>query len=129
MQITDKMVQKLLKLIDQGLTHGAGQFQDDGDFCVQQAVNKATQSGTSDHPSCVTNEITQFGIGLNDTFNGSDKERAKILKRFAVAELGSRGVVSGFAFQNKVRELWNKKYPALAIPQRDHPVAPSSGRV
>lgn len=111
MNIKHSIVEKLLELIDQGLCHGAGNHRHPGDFCVQQAVNRATHGYHSDHPECVEPTVLKLGINMNDTFHGSDKERARILKRFAVAELGSAGVIDGFEFTALAKNLWNEKYP------------------
>lgn len=119
MQITDKIVSKLLGIIDKGLCHGSGFNSRTGDVCVQQAVNIAVSDKSfdqhlgrrpTDRPSCVHIYVRDFGVRLNDRFQGSAEERAKLLRKFAVAELGSSSVN-----MDRFRELlvtkWNKKYP------------------
>lgn len=113
MEIQKLMVEKLLGLIDQGLCHGAGRNDGKGDFCVQQAVNRATTNDeeNDDDPNCVEECIRHLGISMNDTFSGTSEERARILKRFAVAELGSAGKVSGTQFSIQMTKKWNKLHP------------------
>lgn len=117
MEIQKLMVEKLLGLIDQGLCHGAGRNDGKGDFCVQQAVNRATTNDEEhdDSPYCVEECIRHLGISMNDTFRGTSEERARILKRFAVAELGSAGKVSGTQFSIQMTKKWNKLYPDRKI--------------
>lgn len=118
MNITEKIVQKLLGLLDEGLCHGAGHHYRPGDFCVQQAVNRATTSDEErgDHPNCINPTVCRFGIQLNDVFNGSSHDRAKILKRFAVAELGSRGTIDGSKFMTRHKEIWKERNPGKQYP-------------
>jgi hypothetical protein len=96
-KITKKHIEDLLKLFSRGLISGAGQ--DPNHFCVQQAVHKVLdgelEAQKSDRPPqwCVKDEICSFGIRMNDAHGwGGVTNRAKGLRRFAVAELGSNKI-------------------------------------
>jgi hypothetical protein len=117
MNINREVICKLLKLLDQGLKSGSGSFDGPGDFCVQQAVSKAIgEPNPSDYPVlCVNDHVKAFGIRLNDQLWSSPAARAKGLKRFAVAELGTTNRKAGDrAFGEEFERLlcnkWNRKH-------------------
>jgi hypothetical protein len=90
--ITQGMVTTLLAYCKQGFCNGAGDNPLRGQFCVQQAVNMAVTSEEedSDGPDCVHEKLCGLGIQLNDHEGWSSNQgRAKGLKRFAVAEMGT----------------------------------------
>lgn len=96
--ITKQHIQNLIHLLtSHGLTNGAGSGTQQ--FCVQQAVNRVINedlmSEYDDSPyKCVGDRITAFGITMNDYFGNSitKKQRAEMLKRFAIAEMGSNEI-------------------------------------
>lgn len=92
--------------------NGAGSMLQPGAFCVQQAVSQAIGfPGMEDHPKiCVNDDLIEFGITLNDSPWTSDKARAKGMKRFAIAELGTEGHKSGQMFEVAMVKVWNAKY-------------------
>lgn len=112
MKITPEIVTKLIKVIGSSLYGSAGTMTKPGTFCVQQAVSKAIgEPHLDDSPTpCVSDELIKFGINLNDRDWPSNNARARGLKRFAVAELGSRDHVNPDEFDRLVADMWNKKY-------------------
>lgn len=61
-----------------------------GDLCVEQAVNVAIYGEMTDRPKCVDMDLASFKIGLNDgLMRGSRTERARGMRRLAVAQLGT----------------------------------------
>lgn len=104
-------IKRLLKLIDAGLQDGAGEGDSPGMFCVQQAVNYTYLKNKNDQPfQCVHSELINLGISLNDAYGwSSDKARAKGLREFAVAELGSN-TVNCTGFSNKLFLKWRAKH-------------------
>lgn len=117
MKITQAIVDKLNALLDKGLCHGASHFTQIT-FCVQQAVDIAIHEGhkvcASDNPAeCVNEHVRSLGLRLNDQKQcwTSSKARAEGLRRFAIAELGSQGVVDGQEFFGNLNKRYNAKYP------------------
>lgn len=89
---------------------GGGSMDAPGAFCVQQAVSKAIGlPKLGDNPSCVGNAVTSFGIALNDREWYTDKARAKGMRRFAIAELGSNKL-NQREFKSLLVKMWNEKY-------------------
>lgn len=95
--ITSKIITKLLKLIDAGIQDGAGNMTGPGTFCVEQAISEAMdEHDNSDSPDCVHHIVRSLSISFNDSNLWNDnKDRAKGLRRFAVAQLGSTKINGG----------------------------------
>jgi len=112
MKITEAIINKLKEIIDGGLCHGPGTMLGKGTFCVQQAVTAATKEGHDDRPECVNSTVRALGIQMNDKLghNTLKLARSRILRRFAVAELGS-DTLNENECQQRVVEKWNKQYP------------------
>lgn len=87
------IVDKVIKLLRHGLIDGAGDNDKPGDFCVEQAVALAAGERLTDEPKCVPEILSNLGVAMNDCglFN-SNKQRATILKPFAIAQLGSKSI-------------------------------------
>jgi hypothetical protein len=108
MKITIHHVLKLIKILDKGIIHGAGETVEE--FCVQQAVHRVLlddpeDAYASDNPPnwCILDQIRAFGIHLNDQGGWKDnRSRARGLKRFAIAELGS-SKLNSYEFFTKLR--------------------------
>jgi hypothetical protein len=93
---------KVLEVVNAGLCYGLGD-PEPGKMCVEAAVCYAMGESHSDSPSCVAADVIQAKINLNDAGWSSDKARANGLRRVAIAQLGSKGVVKDFEkvfFQN-----------------------------
>lgn len=84
------MVNAVLDLLEDGLSFGLGEPAEPGSMCVEAAVSAAMGMNTKDGPVCVNSSLRSFKISLNDDVNfNDDKERALILRRIAVAQLGT----------------------------------------
>jgi hypothetical protein len=111
MKITRTMIDNLIMLLDKyGLVHGAGGEKEE--FCIQQAVNRVINNDLygqySDNPSqdCLDENIRAFGIRMNDCLRSMGRQdRAKILKRFAIAEMGSNMIDSKVFFDRVFEKL------------------------
>lgn len=88
---------KLLEVVDKGLTNGLG-LPEPGKMCVEAAVCYALGLPHDDNPPCVAAAVRSFKISLNDSNWPSKKARARGLRRLAVAQLGSAGVVRNGRF-------------------------------
>jgi hypothetical protein len=90
-EITREIAAKVLEVVDAGLVHGIGNPMP-GQMCVEAAVCFALGLSHGDEPSCVLPALRSLKIRLNDSSWSSDQERAKGLRRLALAQLGSDGV-------------------------------------
>lgn len=103
--ITRGLVKEICALLDRGLCQGAGQIAR-GEMRVQQACNLAFgQSDRNDDPECVHEVLRRVGICLNDMRWSSDEMRGRALKRFAIAQLGTRGNLNGSQVDKLSRKL------------------------
>ena len=88
MEITREIAEKVLKVVDRGLTDGIGSRRP-GYMCVEAAVCYALGEPHSDVPSCVHEGLRRFKIALNDLLWSTKQARAKGLRRIAIAQLGT----------------------------------------
>lgn len=114
-RITKKLVMELTTTVDAGLCNGKG-VRKPGEMCVEAAVCYAMGLPHGDRPTCVAACVREFKIRLNDSRWSSNKARAKGLRRIAVAQLGSEGVVDP------------KKFCALLAEQTIRQIVPLSMR-
>lgn len=114
--ITEDMAKKVLKVVKKGLTSGGGEPVL-GQMCVEQAVAFALEYEYNDAPKCVEAEIRSTKITINDMSGiwDTNKQRAKDLKRIAIAQLGSKNVVSKKDFDAGVKKLVFMKYAPRLI--------------
>jgi hypothetical protein len=116
--ITKALASKVLEVVDKGLTDGL----DDGDrsietkdgycrpapghMCVEAAVCYALGEDHDDRPSCVYGTIREIKIQLNDSdVWKSEKDRAKQLRRLAIAQLGSKETFKSTASKIRLEKL------------------------
>lgn len=86
------LARKVVEIVDFGLTDGIGNPVP-GQTCVEGAITLALGEDHSDSPSCVECSIGDYKIMLNDKEGWKSKmDRAKGLRRIAVAQLGSIGL-------------------------------------
>jgi hypothetical protein len=104
MTVTLDIAKKVLDIVDQGLVRGLGKKQP-GKMCVEAAVCYAYDLPHSDKPPCVEPGVRNFKIVLNDASWSSNAARAAGMRRLAVAQLGSAGVVDFFAFQKGIQKI------------------------
>jgi len=90
-EINQELADKVLEIVDQGLCSGLG-VGVPGNVCVEAAVCLAMGLPNSDDPPCVGPAVRAFKIRLNDSAWSSNEERAKGMRRLAIAQLGSDGV-------------------------------------
>lgn len=95
--VSIKTARKVLHLVDKGLTCGFGDPVP-GQMCVEAAVCYAMGLPHGDNPKCVSASVRRFNIELNDLRWSSNKARARGLRRVAIAQLGSNGVVNDAEF-------------------------------
>lgn len=100
-EISIATARKLQSIIDVGLVSGMGRTEP-GQMCVEAAVCFALGLPHGDDPKCVAQAVRLYKIRLNDAMWSSPAARAKGLRRVAVAQLGSLGVVNDRAFAELV---------------------------
>jgi hypothetical protein len=100
-EITEEHAVKVLEVVDAGLISGLGKPMP-GEMCVEAAVCYALGLPHGDNPACVSPALIALKIRLNDTFWSSKSARASGLRRLAVAQLGSAGVLDEREFVRRV---------------------------
>ena len=104
LQMTETIARKVLSTVDAGLQSGLG-LPKPGFMCVEAAVNYALGADHGDQPACVAPVLRSLKIRLNDSTWSSKEARAKGLRRLALAQLGSAGVLDEKEFRNRVVRL------------------------
>ena len=104
MQINLEIARKVLTAVDAGLVRGVGN-PIPGQMCVEAAVCYALGLPHGDDPKCVADSLRRLKIRLNDSNWSSNEARAKGLRRLAVAQLGSAGVLDEREFVRRVVRL------------------------
>ena len=129
MEITREIAIKVRDTVDAGLVKGVG-IQVPGQMCVEAAVCYAMGLPHSDEPPCVSPAIRQLKIQLNDSAWSSDKARGAGMRRLALAQLGSAGVVADVDFVRRVVEMTIRRFIPIALraaasihPLAEHKVA------
>ena len=107
--ITEELARKCLTVVDAGLVSGLG-VPELGKMCVEAAINYALGSPHGDQPKCgakdvVAQTLRRLKIRLNDAKWSSDQARTKGLRRLALAQLGSAGVLDEVEFAKRVVTL------------------------
>ncbi len=87
-EITRELAAKVLEIVDAGLSKGAGVAKP-GEMCVEAAVCFALGLPHSDDPPCVGRGVRAVKMGVNDAIRGTNAERARIMRRVSIAQLGS----------------------------------------
>ncbi len=93
MMIMEGHAREVVCVVSKGLGTGFTSYPVIGEMCVEVAICHALGLPHSDHPVCVGDDVRQFSLTINDSpwWYGAD-DRAKGLKRFAVAQLGSDAI-------------------------------------
>jgi hypothetical protein len=112
--ISKGIAQKVLETVDAGLCSGVGQ-PIPGQMCVEAAVCYAMGLPHGDDPSCVSRALRQLKITLNDAQWSSNEARAAGMRRLAVVQLGSAGVLDDKEFARRVAELAIRQSVPLAL--------------
>src|SRR3990167_3857813 len=113
-QITREIAQKVRDVVDAGLVSGVGN-PEPGKMCVEAAVCFALGLPHGDKPTCVSPALRRLKIGLNDRTWSSPLARAAGLRRLAVAQLGSAGVLDDRAFVTRLVEMTIRKAVPAAL--------------
>jgi hypothetical protein len=114
MKLTKATAQKILKVVDAGLSDGLGN-PIPGEMCVEAAVCYALGLPHSDDPKCVSSALRSLKISLNDRAWSSPRARAKGLRRLAIAQLGTADTLDDKAFLAHVVEITIKKIVPMAL--------------
>jgi hypothetical protein len=104
MEITREIAIKVRDTVDAGLVAGVGK-PEPGKLCVEAAVCFALGLPHGDDPQCVAQPLRRLKIRLNDAAWSSKEARAKGLRRLAVAQLGSAGVLDEKEFVRRVVDV------------------------
>lgn len=107
--ITRATAQRVLTMIDHGLSHGLGQ-PIPGQMCIEAAVSYALNQRHTDRPDCVSGVLRAFKIRMNDSHWSSAEARAKGLRRLGLAQLGSEGALDEQEFIARITRLAITKY-------------------
>lgn len=94
---------RVLEVVDKGLCYGVGK-PIPGEMCVEAAVCYAMGQEHGDNPSCVSDDIQELKILLNDKKWPSKKVRAEGMRRIAVAQLGS-DMINGKLLKNEFMNI------------------------
>ena len=114
-KITKAIARKVLDTVDAGLVGGVG-VPAPGHMCVEAAVCYALGLAHGDDPGCVAPALRALQIRLNDSNWSSPTSRAAGMRRLAVAQLGSAGVLNEKEFTRRVAYTAAKAaYAASAI--------------
>jgi hypothetical protein len=108
MTVTREVAEKVVSVVNAGLVGGLGR-PEPGQMCVEAAVCYAMGLPHGDNPTCVSPALRRLKIGLNDRAWSSPQARAKGLRRLAVAQLGSAGVLDDREFTRRVVEMTIRK--------------------
>ena len=100
-EIDRAVAAKVLATVDAGLSSGIGDPVP-GRMCVEAAVCYALGLPHGDNPQCVSPALRTIKIRLNDANWSSNTARAKGLRRLALAQLGSVGVLDEKEFSRRV---------------------------
>src|SRR5208282_1971849 len=100
-EMTEVIARKVLKTVDAGLVGRLG-FPVPGQMCVEAAVCYALGLPHGDDPGCVAPALRALKIRLNDSNCSSPASRAAGMRRLAVAQLGSAGVLDEEEFARRV---------------------------
>src|SRR5688572_106693 len=103
-EITRDVAIKVLEVVDAGLSEGLGK-PIPGQMCVEAAVNYALGRPHGDDPGCVAPVLRSLKIALNDKKWPSNEARAKGMRRLAVIQLGTAGVLDEREFIRRVAEM------------------------
>lgn len=115
-KVDEALARKVLRVVDKGLVLGLGK-PTPGKMCVEAAVAYASGEDHNDNPSCVAGELAEIKIDLNDQAEWkTPANRAKGLRRLAIAQLGSDGKFDNREFQDELSEACDR-YVLANVPK------------
>ena len=103
-EVTEEFSRRVLAVVDAGLVEGLGD-PEPGKMCVQAAVCYAMGIPHSDKPTCVSESLRLLQIKLNDSSWSNNTARTKGLRRLAIAQLGSAGILDEAEFVKRVATM------------------------
>lgn len=109
--ITREIAQNVLRMVEAGLSEGFGR-REPGQMCVQAVVCCALGLPHGDDPGCVAEWLRCLMIQLNDAAWSSPHARARGLRRAALAQLGSKGVLNECEFAVRVMRVALARVPS-----------------
>lgn len=112
--VTAEQVQKILSLIDKGLTSGLGENKP-GQMCIEAVICHVLEGRQSDRPQCVAPVLRSLKIRLNDANWSSNQARARGMRRLGLAQLGSAGVLDETEFCRRVVDYALRKSTPRAL--------------
>ncbi len=104
MEINETLACKVLTVVDAGLVNGVGE-PTPGKMCVEAAVCYAMGLPHGDQPTCVSPALRALKLRLNDSEWSSPATRAAGMRRLAVAQLGSAGVLDDQEFARRCSQI------------------------
>lgn len=114
MEMTREIAAKVVEVVDAGLVNGVG-TPVPGQMCVEAAVCYAMGLPHGDNPSCVSLALRRLKIRLNDARWSSPQARAQGLRRLAVAQLGSAGVLDEAEFVRRVVDMTIRRAVPISL--------------
>src|SRR5208283_3451708 len=99
--ITEEVAKRVIEVVDAGLASGVGNPVL-GQMCVEAAVCYALGLPHGDDPECVAPALRSLKIRLNDSNWSSPNSRAAGMRRLAVAQLGSAGILNEREFIGRI---------------------------
>lgn len=118
LELDESAAKKILEVVDAGLCSGLGR-PEPGHMCVEAAVAYALGLPFNDTPECVDKTLSGVKVALNDCLDYvSYEDRAKVLRRIAVAQIGSAGVLDIGDLILKVAQLTVKHAWVPTVPAR-----------
>lgn len=112
--VNRELAAKILGLVDQGLCSGLGK-PIPGQMCIEAAVNYAMGLPHGDEPPCVSRAVRALKIRLNDASWSSNEARAKGMRRLAIAQLGTAGILDDKDFSKRVTLMLIQKIVPRAL--------------
>jgi hypothetical protein len=109
MEITQEIAQKVLNTVNAGLVYGLGN-PIPGQMCVEAAVCYAMGLPHSANPPCVSPALRDLKIVLNDSNWSSNLARTNGLRKLALLQLGTDGVLDEVEFAKKLSLLVINNY-------------------
>jgi hypothetical protein len=114
MEVTRKIAMRVRDTVDAGLVQGVGE-PIPGQMCVEAAVCYALGLPHGDDPGCVAQSLRALKIRLNDSSWSSVRARASGLRRLAIAQLGTAGVIDDPEFMRRVAEMTIRRVVPLGL--------------
>lgn len=113
MKMNRELAAKVLSVVDAGLISGLGEAVP-GKMCIEAAVCYAMGLPHSDEPTCVGAAVRIAKIRLNDSRWPTSEDRAKGMRKLAIAQLGS-DTIDQMAFAKGFGLACNRKVLPIAL--------------